>query len=255
MRRVVVPTGAVVGGRVRLERDEAHHLARVLRLGAGARIQAVDGTGRVLTLHLEAIEPAGAWATVLGESSVSAESPCAITLGQAILKGERMAWVIQKATELGVARVIPLVTARVVARPPCERDGRGLRWARVAREAVKQCGRSVAPPVEPPRELAEALSAEIPRHDLTWILGGPGDPPVEGVRGASPRRLLLLIGPEGGFTETEQANAEGLGARVVGLGPRVLRAESAAVAAVTLGQYLFGDLGNCAEPVPATGAP
>jgi 16S rRNA (uracil1498-N3)-methyltransferase len=119
------------------------------------------------------------------------------------------------------------------------------RWERVAREAVKQCGRAVVPRVEAPRPLAGML-AEAATHDATWLCWEGGGVAVgEAARDAGrPRRLLLLVGPEGGFTAEEVAQAERVGARTVGLGPRILRAESAGLVAIALCQHLFGDLGR-----------
>lgn len=246
MRRFIVRPEAIEGSRVRFDPDEARHLGRVLRLRPGALIEATDGTGRVFTVRLGALGARSAWGTIVAERAPAAESPCAITLAQAILKGERMAWLIQKATELGVARIVPLETARVVVRAGAERaSARQARWARVAREAVKQCGRAVVPVVDPPRPLRDAV-ADARRHDAAWLLWEGGGPPLAAAARAAgrPRRVLLLVGPEGGFTAEEVTLAEGAGARVVGLGPRILRAESAGLVAVALCQHLFGDLGT-----------
>jgi 16S rRNA (uracil1498-N3)-methyltransferase len=249
MRRFVIRPGAIEGDRVRFDADETHHLARVLRLRPGALVEAADGGGRVFTVRIEALGAREAWGTIVersGEGTPARESPCAITLAQAILKGERMIWLIQKATELGVARIVPLETARVVGRVPASRlTARQQRWERVAREAVKQCGRTVVPSVEVPRPLA-AMLAETAAHDAAWLCWeGGGIAVAEVAREAGrPRRLLLLVGPEGGFTAEEVAQAERAGARLVGLGPRILRAESAGLVAIALCQHLFGDLGR-----------
>lgn len=246
MRRFIVRPEAIQGGRVRFDRDEARHLGRVLRLRPGAIVEAADGAGRTFAVRLEALDTREAWGTILGERVPGAESPCAITLAQAILKGERMAWLLQKATELGVARIVPVETERVVARTGGERTAaRRARWARIAREAVKQCGRAVVPVVEAPCPFAD-VAAEARRHDAAWLLWeGGGTPLAAAAREAGrPRRLLLLVGPEGGFTADEVALAERHGARVVGLGPRILRAESAGLVALALCQHLFGDLGS-----------
>jgi 16S rRNA (uracil1498-N3)-methyltransferase len=249
MRRFVIRPDAIEADRVRFDADEAHHLARVLRLRPGALVEAADGGGRVFTVRIEGLGAREAWGTILDRSAEGAmprESPCAITLGQAVLKGERMSWLIQKATELGVARIVPLDTARVVGRVPAGRlTARQQRWQRVAREAVKQCGRAVVPTVETPRPLATVL-AETAVHDAAWLCWEGGGRSVAEVAQAAgrPRRLLLLVGPEGGFTPEEVARAEQAGARLVGLGPRILRAELAGLVALALCQHLFGDLGR-----------
>jgi 16S rRNA (uracil1498-N3)-methyltransferase len=246
MRRVVVRPEAIESGRVRFDPAEAHHLGRVLRLRPGALVEAADGTGRTFRVRLETLDAAEAWGTIVGEeAAIGRESPCAITLAQAILKGERMTWLIQKATELGVSRIVPLDTERVVARVPEARVGaRQTRWQRVVREAVTQCRRVMVPVVEPPRPFDAAI-AEAGHHDVAWLLWeGGGTPLGDAARAAGhPRRVLLFVGPEGGFSGAEVSAAEAAGARVVGLGPRILRAESAGLVALALCQHLFGDLG------------
>jgi 16S rRNA (uracil1498-N3)-methyltransferase len=240
MRRFLIRAAAVGAGRVRFARPEAHHMGRVLRLRPGALVEAADERGRVFTVRLEALGPDEAHGSILAEQALRRESPCAITLAQAVLKGDRMTWLVQKATELGVARIVPLLSARVVARTAGDRAAR---WSRVASEAVKQCRRAVTPTLDPPRSFEEALS-EVTRHEVAWLLweGGGISVSLAAREAGRPRRVLLLVGPEGGFTSAEVAGAEGHGARLIGLGPRTLRAESAALAGVTLCQHLFGDL-------------
>src|SRR5262249_5185395 len=249
MPRVYVRPEAVDADRVRFDAAEAHHLRRVLRLRLGAVVEATDGSGRLYTVRLVGLDADGAWGAIEARTEPARESPCAITLAQAILKGDRMSWLVQKATELGVARIIPMETARVVARPATGATGRHSRWERIAREAVKQCGRVVVPAVTPPRAFAEVLP-EIPEPDAArGCCEGGGralaDTANETAAGA---RLLLLVGPEGGFTSEEVGQAEEAGAQLVSLGPRILRAESAGVTALALCQFLFGDLGG-AKPV------
>lgn len=246
MPRVFVRPEAVGADRVRFDADEAHHLRRVLRLRPGALVEATDGTGRLYTIRLIGLETEGAWGAIEARTEPERESPCAITLAQAILKGDRMSWLIQKATELGVARIVPMETARVVARPASGAATRHARWERIAREAVKQCGRVIVPAIDRPRAFAEVVREVAAGHDATWILWEGGGRPfgAAAAETASPARLLLLVGPEGGFTPEEVAVAEGAGARLVSLGPRILRAESAGLTGVALCQFLFGDLGG-----------
>jgi len=243
--RVFVRPEAVGADRVRFDADEAHHLGRVLRLRPGAVVDATDGTGRLYTVRLVTLDATGAWGAIEARAEPGRESPCAITLAQAILKGDRMSWLVQKATELGVTRIVPVETARVVARPAVGAAARHGRWERIAREAVKQCGRVIVPAVDRPRAFAE-VTREVAGHDEAWICWEGGGVALAAAAAATgrPARLLLLVGPEGGFTSEEVAQAEGAGARLVSLGPRTLRAESAGLAVVVLCQYLFGDLGG-----------
>ncbi len=245
MPRVFVRPEAVGADRVRFDADEAHHLRRVLRLRPGAIVEATDGTGRLYTIRLVALEVEGGWGAIEARAAPERESPCAITLAQAILKGDRMSWLVQKATELGVSRIVPMETARVVARPATGGAARHTRWERIAREAVKQCGRVVVPAIDRPRAFGDVVG-EIAGHDAAWVFweGGGQALAATAAEAGSPARLLLLIGPEGGFTSEEVGVAEAAGARLVSLGPRILRAESAGLTAIALCQFLFGDLGG-----------
>ena len=243
MTRVFVRPDAVDANRVRFDAAEAHHLRRVLRLRPGAVVEGTDGAGGLYTIRLVTLDGDGGWGAIEAREQPARESPCSITLAQAILKGDRMSWLVQKATELGVSRIVPMETERVVARVADEGVARQTRWARIAREAVKQCGRVIVPGIDPPRAFPEVL-AEVASHDVAWVCWeGGGQTLVEAAAGTA-SRLLLLIGPEGGFTADEVAAAESAGARRVSLGPRILRAESAGLTAVALGQFLFGDLGG-----------
>jgi 16S rRNA (uracil1498-N3)-methyltransferase len=241
--RVFVRPDAVDANRVRFDAAEAHHLRRVLRLRPGAVVEGTDGAGGLYTIRLVTLDGDGGWGAIEARAEPARESPCSITLAQAILKGDRMSWLVQKATELGVSRIVPMETERVVARVADEGVARQTRWARIAREAVKQCGRVIVPGIDRPRAFPEVL-AEVASHDVAWVCWeGGGQTLVEAAAGTA-SRLLLLIGPEGGFTADEVAAAESAGARRVSLGPRTLRAESAGLTAVALGQFLFGDLGG-----------
>jgi 16S rRNA (uracil1498-N3)-methyltransferase len=255
--RFFVRRGAIQDGQVRFEGAEAHHLARVRRLRPGDVVEATDGAGAQYRVRLDALGPREARGTVLGPAPGRPESPLAVTLAAALLRGERMAWLVQKATELGVARIWPMVTARAVARPPAgARDQPPARWVRVAREATKQCGRGVAPVVEPVASLAAVL-ARAAEHDAAWLFWeGAGAAPLVAPAGGArpPERVLLVVGPEGGFTPAEVEEARAAGVPATALGPRVLRAESAALAALAVVQFLFGDLGPRDARVPGSAA-
>jgi 16S rRNA (uracil1498-N3)-methyltransferase len=257
MSPFLVPGRGDVGERVRFDAAEARHIGRARRLRAGAVLDAVDEAGRRLRVRLDTVGAAEAWGTVLAAGAAPAESPCAITLAQGLLKGDRMTWLIEKATELGVSRIVPVQTRRVVVRPDPGRPGtRQARWERVAREAVKQCGRGRAPAVDRPRSLAEVV-VEARAHDAAWLCWeGGGMALAQAAREAGqPRRLLLLVGPEGGFAPDEVVLAEAGGLRAVGLGPRILRAESAGLTAIALCQFLFGDLGGADRALRSPGTP
>jgi 16S rRNA (uracil1498-N3)-methyltransferase len=247
MRRFVVRRDLIARDRVHFDAAETRHLARVLRLVPGTLVEVLDGGGHRLLVRLEAIGPgqaSGAIVADLTSGGTTGESPCRISLAPALLKGDRMSWLVQKATELGVSRILPVVTDRSVVRGAPRELARVERWQRVAREAVKQCGRARVPLIERPRPFREVLT-EVGACDRAWVCAPAASPTsalLSSPPGPPPATLFVLVGPEGGFGEDELRAAQAAGALPVALGPRTLRAESAALVALVLGQYLFGDL-------------
>lgn len=229
------------------DQQETHHLVRVLRLGPGELVRAVDGRGTEYTVRLESVSVRGAAGTILSRSACPTESPLAITLAQSVPKGEKMEWVVRAVTELGIARVVPLITERCVVRlEPRRWRERARRWQRVAKEAAKQSGRSVIPPVEPPQTLAEFLT-EPPTADLAVCLWEGASRGLAGILGAIYARVgsaILVVGPEGGLAPAEVASLRERGFESASLGPRILRAETAGPAVVSIFQSRFGDLGS-----------
>jgi len=256
VRRFTIAPERIDGGRVVFDRDESHHLARVLRLRSGDTVTAADGAGREYTVRLETVGEE-ATGTVLGVTSRETESPLRITLVQSVPKGDKMEAIVRAATELGVARVVPALTARTVVTLEWSRwRDRARRWQRVAKEAAKQCGRAVVPPVDVPRSLADALALDEPA-DLRLCLweGAIGDEqsgsvPVATLAATLPAalpsgaRVHLLVGPEGGLSREEVESARARGWTVVGFGPRILRTETAGPAVIAVLQSRFGDLGT-----------
>ncbi|MHB9026532.1 MAG: RsmE family RNA methyltransferase [Armatimonadota bacterium] len=219
-----------------------HHLARVRRLRAGERLLAALPDGRVLTTEVSEITPAFLRARVVGEQPALGVSPCRITLYQAILKGEKMDLVVQKATELGVDTIAPVFTRRTVPRwEPAAARGRSERWERIAAAAAEQCERSIPPRVLPPQQLADALNEDLPRFLLHERAGRPFPAVVAEHPGLA--ALGLYLGPEGGWDDEEVRLLLDAGAVPIHLGGRILRAETAALTALTLAQYQWGDLG------------
>ena len=160
------------------------------------------------------------------------------------LKGDRMELVVQKATELGVAGIWPVVTFRTdAAARPALQGSRGERWERVASGAAEQCGRAVVPEVAPTTTL-EGLVARAFDGRRVVLLETPGHAPLASLAVDASRALLLLVGPAGGFEPSEAEALRAAGFTAASLGPRILRAETAAVAAVAIAQATWGDLGN-----------
>ena len=261
MRRFTIAPERIRDGRVFFDRAESRHLARVLRLRSGDTVLAADGAGHEYTVRLETIGDE-ATGTVLDVGENDHESPLRITLIQSVPKGDKMESIVRASTELGVTRIVPVLTARtIVTLEPGRWRDRARRWQRVAKEAAKQCGRAVVPPVEAPRALADALDLDETAELRLCLWEGAGG--AAGGQGGGQARLLgtplattlppalpagsrvaLLIGPEGGLTWEEVDGARARGWLVVGVGPRILRTETAGPAIVAVLQARFGDLGG-----------
>ena len=260
MRRFTITPERIAGGRVAFDRGESRHLSRVLRLRSGDTVLAADGTGREYTVRLETVGEQ-ATGTVLGVAARASESPVQITLVQSVPKGDKMESIVRASTELGVAHVVPVLTTRTVVTLEAGRwRDRARRWQRVASEAAKQCGRAVIPTVSAPRPLADMLARDEPAElklclwEGATTTAGPGAgaerPPGRTLAAGLPpslpagARIRLLVGPEGGLSREEVESAQACGWTIVGVGPRILRTETAGPAIIAVLQARFGDLGS-----------
>jgi 16S rRNA (uracil1498-N3)-methyltransferase len=244
MRRFVITPDAIVGGRVSLDAQQSRHAARVLRLRPGDIIAATDGAGRDYTVRLDTVDTR-VTGTIIGEAPGGAESPLAMTLVQGVPKGDKMDAIVRAATELGVAGIRPALTARTVVRLGVSAaTARAARWQRVAREAAKQCRRATVPVVAAPAPLAECLEAAR-ETELALCLWEEDAPPLATALPATGvHRAAVLIGPEGGLELAEVDAARRAGFKVVSLGRRLLRTETAGPAVIAILQSRFGDLGT-----------
>jgi 16S rRNA (uracil1498-N3)-methyltransferase len=227
-----------------LDAEAAQHV-RVLRLNVGDSVVLFDGNETLpvgeATAVITAIEKKSVSVEVTSWQPTRTESALAVTLIQSLAVGDKMDWIVQKATELGVTALVPIRSARSTLKLDPERaEKRVAHWRSVAIAACEQCGRNRIPSVAPVQSLHEALSAPgtaailhpLATESLTaWARGNPG------------QSLRVVIGPEGGFSEEELALAVQLGATPVTLGPRVLRTETAGLAAIAALQVMLGDLG------------
>ena len=233
---------AAPGARVVLPEHTAHHAREVLRLRPGAAVHVFDGSGAEFEGVLDEVSRRTVSARLAGPVAPRPESPLQLVLALAPLKGDRMELVLQKATELGASEIRPVVTVRTdAAARPALHGSRDERWHRVVSGAAEQCGRAVVPRVAP----AETLPALIARpFDGTRIalLETPGPPPLSALPVAPTRPLLLLVGPAGGFERAETTALVGAGFLPASLGPRILRAETAAISTIAIAQALWGDL-------------
>jgi 16S rRNA (uracil1498-N3)-methyltransferase len=241
---------------VELPPEEAEHLARVLRLGAGAEVRVFDGRGREFTGRVERVDRSRTVVTIDREvpAAGGAESPLSVVLAQALLKGDSMDQVVRDAVMLGVSRIVPLQTER--SQMPASRvlaSGRVERWRRIAVASVKQCGRAVVPEVAAPETLDQCLRgfAGTARFFLAEpALAGAALPARVVLPPAGSREPILLVaGPEGGWTAGELAAAAAAGCRPLTLGPRILRAEAAATVGITALQCFYGDFASAAAGV------
>lgn len=240
VRRVHLPPERISAGRAALTDEARHYLRDVLRLLPGAAVEVFDGAGAAYDATLGD----GFDALVLGARREARRAGAAVALLFALSKGEKMDLVVQKATELGVSAVAPFAAARSVVRLDAERGAeRAARWRRIAGEAARQCGRADVPEILAPASLAAALAA-LPPGAAAYVFHPGGAPLGSAAHPASGAAVYAaVVGPEGGLTDAEVEACERAGARRAGLGPRVLRAETAAIVAVTLLQARFGDLG------------
>ncbi len=239
--RFYCPPPLPAGANCELPPDAAHHASRVLRLRVGDAVQIFDGLGNALDATLHAISGKRVLLGNLQTCMPTQAEGLRIVLAQAMCSSEKMDWVIQKATELGAAEIIPIQTQRSVARLAASRaDKRALHWHNVAVAACEQCGRNELPRLQAPQELHEWLQAMRGVAGSKFILLPGGAAGLQ----TQPRpqgSTTLLIGPEGGFTADEANIAQQAGFVPLLLGPRVLRTETAAIAAIAAVQTLWGD--------------
>ncbi len=226
------------GAQFPLAPESAQHVAKALRLKAGDALVMFDGLGGEYEATIQRIDKSrvdvklGAW------SEPGRETPLGLGLVQGLPEADKMDWIIQKATELGVAWIQPIVCERSVVRLSGERaERREAHWRRVAIAACEQSGRTLVPEVRPTQAFIHWIAA--PQAVPRWMLD-PGSAPLAG-REAPPTPLELVVGPEGGFSERERDLALGRGCVPVALGPRVLRAETASIAALAAIHALWGD--------------
>ncbi len=239
MHRLFVPPEQIAE-LVRLDPAQSRHLEVVLRLGPGAQLEVFDGRGARWPARIDS-----PGVLRLGPRVDPERGAADVWLAQALAKGEKLDLVVQKATELGATRILPLAAERSAVRLDEDRaERRTVRLRRIAQEAARQCGRSDVPAVDAPQTLADLAGLLRAEPERRGLLLDPGERAVrlsQAARGAS--RLLIVIGPEGGFTPAERAEAAAAGFAPVALGRLVLRTETAGLAALAIVQHLAGELG------------
>lgn len=248
MVRIVIPEKNITSDTISITGNQARHLALVLRVKPSDMIEVLDGSGYKYECRIVAVHKKGMTAEIVDKAPYSAESPLRITLVQSIAKGEKMDLVIQKATELGVQRIVPVITEH----SQVKQTNKAARWRRIALSAAQQSGRDRVPDIDGPVELTAFLHSILPLKkgdkdgSLKLILS-------ETYKEKNLKKLLsdsggimdfnILIGPEGGFSKEETESAVEKGFIEVSLGPRILRTETAPLTALSIIQYELGDMG------------
>lgn len=223
-----------------LDDNAANHVARVLRMQAGQKVRLFNGDGWDYLATLTRVDKRSVEVEVNEQLAAAPESPLQIHLGQVMSRGDRMDYAVQKSTELGVQIITPLTSERCELRLNQERQGkREGHWQQVAISACEQSGRASVPRVEPIQTLEDWVQQV--QADLKLVLHHHSARPLNGE--ARPHSVALLIGPEGGLTEEEVAAAQKAGFLPAAFGGRVLRTETAPVTAISILQWLWGDLG------------
>lgn len=237
--RIYTQQPLITGELVQLEETASHHLSKVLRMQAGRELILFNGKGGEFAATINEVTKKHVIALVAEHNAENRESLLQLELAIGISRGERFEWVLQKATELGVTKITPLITERTEVKTSGDRQEKMMdRWQHIIISACEQCQRNVLPELATPLQLNDWLPQV--NSDLRFVLHHRDSKtlPTE----QKPQSITLLIGPEGGLSESEIALAQQHNFNALTLGPRVLRTETAPVAAISLVQYLWGDL-------------
>lgn len=241
LTRVYVEESLASGKHCLVTGNAANHMVRVLRLGVGAAITLFNGAGGEYAARIESLRKDAVRVEVGAHAALERESPLDVTLAQGVSRGERMDWIIQKATELGVRRIVPLITVRSVVRLDAHQALKKLQhWRGIAIAACEQCGRNRLPELAAPVDLLEFLASEASGDAMRLVLSPAGNLRIGTIK--SPQKIIVLIGPEGGLAPHEGETALDRGFSAMSLGPRILRTETAAIAALAALQQQIGDL-------------
>ena len=260
MQRYFVTPDQFEGNRVVLTGDDAHHAQRVMRMEPNDRFIVSDGCERAAIAAVTAAETGRVEAEIVIELPMDGEPMWSVTVAQSLPKGDKMELVIQKGTEIGAAAFMPFQSERMIVQYDGKKEAKRLeRWSKIAKEAAEQAHRSRIPAVEQVRTWRQ-LVASITAFDLALFCyekeGGSGGSGLRGAAaafrqsreaagsGTERANVLIVVGPEGGFTEREAAEAEAAGAVIVGLGRRILRTETAAMVGLACLMYESGEMGG-----------
>jgi 16S rRNA (uracil1498-N3)-methyltransferase len=244
--RFILSPEALQHSPVILSGSDAHH-CQTLRLQVNEHVLVSDGQKKEYAARIIRFVKHGVELELLEETQRNPESPLAIVLYQGFARGSKLDLIIQKTTELGVSRIVPVVSQYSQMKHKAEREHRLDRWQEISRQAVRQSGRTQLPEIEAPCSFVDSLKQK--EKTGVGILFSTASPENENwesrLRVLEPQNVVSLwVGPEGGFSEQEVYLAREQGLHTIGLGPRVLRSETAGITAVTLAQFVWGDLGG-----------
>ena len=243
-RRFFVPPGKMIDGRAELQAADARHLRTVMRLRSGDRVVVFDGTGKTYQAVVRSMEDDRVIVDLLSQADSTTESHLDLALAQGFLKEKKMDELIRPLSELGVTRWIPFKAHRSVPAPDPQRMAARLaRWRKISIEALKQCRRNRPMVIEAPVSFDAVLRLAEPYPLKLLFWEDEPAPPDRTAGDPQPDGVFILIGPEGGFEAGEAEQARAAGFKPAGLGPRILRAETATLSAAALVQYLWGDMG------------
>lgn len=231
---------------IKITGSDAHHLMHVMRAKAGQLVTVVDDNGQVAAMEMVAFSDSAVTLQLKEYLAADTESPLKIRLAQCLLKADKMDMVVQKAVELGAVGVIPISSQNCVARYDAKKGAaRKDRWQKIADEAAKQCGRTALLKVRPIVTLGQFIAdMQATDSSLVFFYENENEQSAkEYLRSLKAKQIVLLVGPEGGFSLDEAKLIEEAGGKSVTLGPRILRAETAALTAIAVTQYENGDLG------------
>ena len=247
MRRFFIENRFIDGQSAQITGKDVNHLKNVLRLKVGEKVNVFDGTGIEYHAEIASIEPGVILIDLNEPFTLNLDSPVKVTIGQGFLKDKKMDTLVRNLTELGMVKWIPFMASRSIPRPDKKRLAkRKERWQGIARESLKQCLLSRLPEINDTVSYDDllALSDGCDLKIFFWEEETISLAEIPKKIKKTPESIFIMLGPEGGFTESEANKAKEKGFITASLGPRIMKADTASIAALTLVQYLFGDIGE-----------
>lgn len=242
MPRFFVDFPCKIGEKAIITGEDARHIAKSLRMKEGEMLELCDGNGMDYSCEIDSFAGGDVVVNVFCAAPNSTEPSTFVTLIQSLPKADKMDSVMQKAVETGASRMIPVLSMRCISRPDAKSAAKKVeRWQKIASEAAKQCGRGILPQVDPVTDFRKAVEEAAHDGEVVLFYEGGGEPLTK-IVSPKTRRLSIVIGPEGGFAPEEVEFAKSLGVKTATLGPRILRTETAPIAALSAIMLLTGNM-------------